>query len=113
MVHYAEHRSFEYLSFDERTLYDDDRLVRKGDFTLAHCIDITCELHRREVASIFGILFSREELLEECRIHISEILHHLHHFISSADNSPVIVLGCLSVEKIEYGLFVLHSAVVK
>ena len=113
MVHYAEHRSLQYLSLDKRTFDNDDRLVRECYFTFSHRIDGSGELHRSQITTVFGIFFSREKFLEEDRVHVSEISDHFDHFVCSAYHSPVVVFRSFSVEQVEYSVLVFHSAVIK
>ena len=113
VIHDAEHRCLQDLCLDERSFYYDYRLVGEDDLTFAHRIDVSCELHRREVSSEFCIFFTGKELLEECRVHVSKVLHHLDDLVHTAYHSPVVVFRSLSVEKVEYSVLILHSAVVE
>ena len=113
MVHDAEDWGFKHLSLDQRTFNDDDRLVRKYDFTLAHGIYGSCELHCGKVTAEFCIFFTREEFLEECGLHVSEVSYHLDDFFRSAHHSPVVVFRSLPVEHVEDSVLILHSAVIE
>ena len=113
VVHYAEHRRFKYLSLDQRSFHNDDRLVREGYLALSHSIDIPCEFHSAQIAPELLVLISGKELLKESGIHIPKILNHFDDLVSSAYHSPVVVFRSLSVEKIEDGHLVFHSIVVE
>ena len=113
MVHYAEHGGFEHLSLDERSFDYYDRLVREGDFALAHCVDVAGELHCAEILAELCVTLAGEEFLIEIRRHLAEVQYHLHDFVGAADYSPVVVLGGLAVEEIEDCLAAGFSALQK
>jgi len=102
VVHDAEHRCLQNLGLDERCFHDDYRFVRKGDFAFSHRVDIAGELHAGKVMPELRVLISRKEFLIELLRHGTEVFYHFHHFIGSADYSPVVVFRRFPVKQVEH-----------
>ncbi len=113
VVHYAEHRGFEYLSLDKRCFHYDYRLVRKHYLAFVHSVEVASKTHSAQVFTKFCVFFARQEFLEEFRFLSSEALHHLDYFVHSADYSPVVILRGLAVKQVEDSRFVLISTIEK
>ena len=113
VVHYAEHRGFEYLSLDKRSFHYDYRLVRKHYLAFAHSVEITRKTHGAQVFTKFCVFFARQELLEEFRFLSSEALDHLDYLVHAADYSPVVILRGLAVKQVEDSRLVFISTIEK
>ncbi len=113
MVHYAQQRGLKYLSLNKGRLHGDNRLVREGNLSLLHCIDIAREAHPRKIFPELGVVVAREELLEERLRFVAHRENHLDDLLGSAHDSPVVVFGSNPVEHVENGHGVFPAALIE
>ena len=101
------------MRFYQRPFHRNYWLVRESYLAFSHGIDISSELHVREILAKLGVILAGQELLEEARLCVSQILHALDDFFGAAHHCPVVVFRSNAVEHIENGDFILFACLVE